>query len=143
MDPQPTPGEAWLEIIKRPSLEAFSEAFAPYVALEASVLDQPILCPRDLRAFFDATREMYDTIAFTNETMLGGRTYLEWEGRFQGRYVAGETLLIHDSAGLIESIRIYHRPYDQVLAFSAELRRRLSADPSTASILEGACRVVR
>jgi len=65
---------------------------------------------------------MYDTIAFKRETTTGSQTFLEWEGVFE---VAGITILVVDSAGLIESVRLYHRPLGAVIAFSAELVRRL------------------
>ncbi len=68
---------------------------------------------------------MYDTIAFTHETSAGPRTYLEWQGKFQGRAVAGVTILRRSEEGLIEGIQLFHSPYEQVLAFSAELARRL------------------
>ena len=60
-----------------------------------------------------------------HESNDAGRTYLEWEGIFEGKRIAGITVLTRDGMGLIESIRLYHRPYDQVIAFSAELASRL------------------
>jgi hypothetical protein len=41
----PYPGEAWTEIVRRPTLEEFSLAFASDVVLEASVVSRPILGP--------------------------------------------------------------------------------------------------
>jgi hypothetical protein len=134
--PQPTslrlsernlpPGHSWLEIIKRPTLEAFAAAFTKDVVLEASVLPHPITGAADVRSFFEATRAMYDTIAFKHEVTVESRTYLEWEGTFQGHSVAGMTVFTKDTAGLIESIRLYHRPYDMVIAFSTDLAGRLA-----------------
>jgi hypothetical protein len=117
---------AWLEIVRRPSLEAFATAFVKDCVLDAAVLRAPIVGVVAIRAFFDATRVMYDRIAFVHETRSATRTCLEWEGKFAGREVGGTTILALDVAGLIESIRIYHRPYEQVIAFSAELARRLA-----------------
>jgi hypothetical protein len=68
---------------------------------------------------------MYDAINFTHETSAGSRTCLEWEGKFQGRDIAGATILASDASGAIERVQLYHRPYDQVISFSAELSRRL------------------
>jgi hypothetical protein len=126
-------GHTWLEIIKRPSQEAFASAFAKDVVLDTSVTNAPIVGALAIRAFFDATRAMYDRIAFLHETRTDARTHLEWEGRFAGRDIAGTTILAHDAAGAIKSIRLYHRPYDQVILFSAELARRLAGtvDPHT------------
>ncbi len=64
---------------------------------------------------------MYDAINFTHETNSASRTCLEWEGKFRGKDIAGTTVLAFDDNGLIESIRLYHRPYEQVIAYSAEL----------------------
>ena len=148
--PQPTssrqsernlpPGHSWLEIIKRPTLEAFAAAFTKDVVLEASVLPRPITGAADVRAFFGATRAMYDTIAFKHEVTVGSRTYLEWEGAFQGHNVAGMTVLTKDAAGLIESIRLYHRPYDMVIAFSADLAGRLAGKMAVDPFLGSASR---
>jgi hypothetical protein len=98
-----------LEIIKRPTPEAFAAAFTKDVVLDASVLPRSITGATDVRAFFGATRAMFDAIAFKHEVTVGSRTYLEWEGTFQGNDVAGLTVLTKDAAGLIESIRVYYR----------------------------------
>jgi hypothetical protein len=126
-------GHAWLEILRRPSQEAFASAFTRDVVLDASVANASIVGVVRIRAFFDATRAMYDQIAFVHETHSATRTYLEWEGSFGGREVSGTTILARDATGLIQSIRLYHRPYAQVLAFSAELARLLAdrLDPGT------------
>jgi hypothetical protein len=131
--PHPTaPGHTWTEILKRPTQEGFAAAFAKNVVIDTSVATRAIVGPVDLRAFFDASRTMYDAIAFTHETNSGLRTCLEWQGQFQGNDIAGTTILAFDATGVIESIQLYHRPYAQVLAYSAELGRRLQGkiDPS-------------
>ena len=127
------PGHTWLEIIQRPSQEAFASAFTKDVVLDTSVASGPIVGATAIRAFFDATRAMYEQIAFVHETRSATRTHLEWQGRFAGRDIAGTTILAHNAAGTIESIRLYHRPYEQVIAFSADLARRLAGkvEPQT------------
>ena len=126
------PGHAWTEILMRPTQEAFAAAFAKKVVIDTSVATQSIVGPVDLRSFFDASRTMYETIRFTHETNSGSRTCLEWQGKFQGKDIAGTTILEFDATGVIESIQLYHRPYEQVIAYSAELGRRLKGkiDPS-------------
>ena len=122
----PAPGLAWLDILRLPTLEAFAAAFTPDAVLDASILREAARGPNAIREVFDATRGMYEQIAFLHETGSGRRTYLEWQGRFEGRDVAGVTILSHDARGLIESVGLHHRPYDQVIAFSAELGRRFA-----------------
>jgi hypothetical protein len=135
------PGHGWLEIIKRPTPEAFAAAFTKDIVLDASVLPRSITGATDVRAFFGATRAMFDAIAFKHEVTAGSRTYLEWEGTFQGNNIAGLTVLTKDAAGLIESIRVYYRPYNVVVAFSADLAGRLAGnmtvDPFLGSTLRG------
>jgi hypothetical protein len=126
------PGQGWLEIVQRPTPQAFAAAFTAEVVLDASITDRPIIGPADLFSFFDASRGMYDALDFTHETAVGSRTCLEWTGTFQGEDIAGTTILAFDVDGAIESVRLYHRPYAQVIAYAAELGRRLKGriDPS-------------
>jgi hypothetical protein len=126
------PGQAWLEIVKRPTEQAFAAAFTGDVVLDTSIASQPIVGPVGLWRFFEASRTMHDSIRFSHETSAGSRTCLEWEGKFQGADIAGTTILAFDADGAIESIQLFHRPYQQVIAYSAELGRRLKGkiDPS-------------
>jgi hypothetical protein len=121
----PDPGEAWTEIVRGPTLEEFSRAFASDVVLEASVLSRPIVGPMGLWGFFQATRAMYDRIGFTHEIGTGARTCLEWEGVFAGKPVAGVTIITRDDRGTITSVRLHHRPFDQVVAFAETISRHL------------------
>jgi len=132
-NPQPkAPGDGWLEILKRPTQEEFAAAFSRNVVLDTSIAAGPIVGPIDLRYFFEASRTMYDAISFTHETNSGSRTCLEWEGAFRGNAIAGTTILAFDANGAIANVQLYHRPYEQVIAYAAELGRRLKGklDPS-------------
>ena len=122
----PNPGAAWTEIVSRPTLEKFSFAFASDVVLEASVLSRPIIGPTGLWAFFQATRAMYERIGFTHEIGTKARTCLEWEGVFADKPVAGVTIITRDDRGAITSVRLHHRPFDQVVAFAETISRHLS-----------------
>ena len=75
---------------------------------------------------------MYDAINVTPRENSASRMCLEWEGKFQGKNIAGTTVLALDENGLIKSIQLYHQPYEQVIAYSVELSRRLKGkiDPS-------------
>jgi hypothetical protein len=129
-------GQDWVEIIGRKSLDAFAAAFTEDVVLEASVLPDPIKGPSGIRSVFSATAAIYETIVFTHETTQGSKTYLEWEGKaLGGLTAAGVTVLTRNATGKIESVRLMHRPLPMVLAFSAELARRLEGklDPEPIS----------
>jgi hypothetical protein len=121
----PHSGGAWTEIVRRPTLEEFSRAFASDVVLEASVLSSPIVGPAGLWAFFQGTRAMYERLGFTHEIGTKARMCLEWEGVFGGKPVAGVTIITRDDAGAITSVQLYHRPFDQVVAFAQTIPRYL------------------
>ena len=126
------PGHVWLEIVRRPTKETFAAAFATDVVLDTSISSQAIVGPTAIWHFFEASRTMYDTIRFTHETSVGSRTCLEWDGKFQARDIAGTTVIAFDANGAIKNIQLFHRPYEQVIAYSTELGRRLKGkiDPS-------------
>jgi hypothetical protein len=124
-EPPSYPGATWSEIVRRPTLEQFSRAFASDVVLEASVVSRPIVGTAGLWAFFQATRSMYERIAFTDEISTKERMCLEWEGVFAGKPVAGVTIILRDDGGAITSVRLYHRPFDQVVAFAEALSQHL------------------
>ena len=50
---------------------------------------------------------------------------LEWEGVFVGKPVAGVTIITRDDRGAITSVRLHHRPFDQVVAFAQTISRHL------------------
>ena len=129
-------GKTGSKIIGRKPLDAFAAAFTEDVVLEASVLPDPITGPSGIRSVFSATAAIYETIGFTHETTQGSKTYLEWEGKaLGGLTAAGVTVLTRNATGKIESVRLMHRPLPMVLAFSAELARRLEGklDPEPIS----------
>jgi len=62
---------------------------------------------------------------FTHESTTSDRSYLEWELEALGQRFEGVTVLSFDSSGLIDNVALHHRPLGGVLAFSAEMGRRL------------------
>jgi hypothetical protein len=127
------PGEDWIAIVRKNGTQEFAAAFASNPVLDTSVMNGPCIGVDAIASFFAATADgMYDSLAFTNETIDGPKTYLEWEGKAFGKDVGGTTILTRDRAGLIQSIRLYHRPLQIVVQFSAELGKRLKGkvDPN-------------
>jgi hypothetical protein len=55
------------------------------------------------------------------------RSYVEWELEALGQRVHGVTVLTLDNSGLIANVALHHRPLGAVLAFSAEMGRRLGS----------------
>jgi hypothetical protein len=116
--PARKPGEDWLGIVQKNGMPEFAAAFAANPVLYTSVMSGPCIGVEAIAAVFAATAGgMYDTLAFTHETVDGPKTYLEWEGKALG----GTAILTRNEVGLIQSIQIYHRPLHTVLQFSAEL----------------------
>jgi hypothetical protein len=102
-----TPGGQWLAIISRPTLEGFSAACTPDVALGLSAAGGPVAGPAAVRHLFTITRTMDDGFAFVHQARDARRTYLEWEGGFQGSPVSGATILSYSDSGLIREIQLY------------------------------------
>ena len=81
-------GEDWVAIVQRNGTEEFAAAFAPNPVLDTSVMNGPCVGVEAIASFFAATAGgMYDSLAFTNETIDGAKTYLEWEGKAFGKEV--------------------------------------------------------
>jgi hypothetical protein len=122
----PIPGEGWRAVVGKIGSPEFAAAFAKDPVLKASVMNRECRGVESIAAFFGATRQMYDTLAFTRETVSGVRTYFEWEGRFLGEDAAGLTILTRDEDGLIKQVEIFHRPLQVVARFSKELGKRVA-----------------
>ena len=74
-----------------------------------------------------AASGIYESLAFTQESSQGRRTYLEWEAAaFGGTQMQGVTVLTKDEQERIVRIAIHHRPLGAALRFSTALRNRLA-----------------
>jgi hypothetical protein len=127
----PRAGDGWIAIVRKSGTPEFAAAFAANPVLYASVLSEPCAGVELVETVIAAsTGGMYDSLVFTQETVDGPRTYLEWEGKAFGKSVGGSTILTRNASGLIENIQIYHRPLLMVLRFSAALENRLRGQVS-------------
>ena len=127
------PGAEWKAIVQKNGAKESVAAFASNAVLETSTFNGPCIGAEAIATVFAAVAGgMYDALTFTSETVDGRKTYLEWEGKAFGKDVGGATILTHNEAGLIENVRLYHRPLQMVLQFSEELAKRLEGkvDPS-------------
>ena len=95
-----TTGAEWSAILGKNGTNEFATSFAANPVLDASVLSEPCVGVHAIASFFAATKSgMYESLAFTNETVDGRKTYLEWEGKAFGKDVGGTTILTRDEAG--------------------------------------------
>ena len=121
------PGRDWRGIFSCPTLKEFACAFEARAVSEASVLAEPIIGAPGIRAFFDTTEVMYDQIQFTSASQVAKQTWLDWQSGYLGLPVAGPTVLVTGTDGAIARVRIFHTPLKQVIAFAADVQRRLDA----------------
>ncbi|MFG2857327.1 alpha/beta fold hydrolase [Streptomyces mirabilis] len=74
-----------------------------------------------------AASTIYESLVFTQATVSGERSYLEWRATaFGGTQIDGVTILTKNADGQIVRAAIHHRPLGVVHRFSAELGRRLN-----------------
>lgn len=119
--------QQWTAAFAQKSTDAFGQAFTDGVVLEASVLNRPVTGREQVSQVMAAASGMYESLAFTQESSQGRRTYLEWEvTAFGGTQMQGVTILTKDEQERIVRVAIHHRPLGPALRFSAALRRRLA-----------------
>ena len=115
----------WTEALRDESGATFARAAAPHIRLEGSIFATPIDGREKVWTSLRAAGGITDSLSFTHESTAPDRSYLEWELEALGQRFQGVTVLTFDSAGLISNVAIHHRPLGAVLAFSAEMGRRL------------------
>ena len=104
---------------------AFGEVVAQRVRLEGSIFATPIDGREKVWTSLRTAGGITERLSFTRESTTRDRSYLEWELEALGRQFEGITVLGFDSSGLVDRVAVHHRPLGAVLAFSAELGRRL------------------
>jgi hypothetical protein len=104
---------------------AFGKAVTPQVRLEGSTFAAPLSGREKVWTALRTAGGITEALNFTHESTTSERSYLEWELKALGRRFEGVTVLTFDSSGLIENVALHHRPLGGVLAFSAEMGRRL------------------
>ena len=122
--------QAWTDAFEAKSSDAFADAFAEDVVLEASTLRKPIHGRADVALVMGTASSNYQSLTFTHEATNGLRSYVEWEAVMPGvPPLSGSTILVRDEAGKIVRAIIQHRPLDGVLAFSARMSELLAGSP--------------
>jgi hypothetical protein len=127
----------WTKALRDESGATFREVAAPHVRLEGSIFAAPVDGPEKAWASLRTAAGITDTLRFTHESTASDRTYLEWEQEALGQQIAGVTVLAFDGSGLITSVAIHHRPLGAVLAYSAEMGRRLGNSAGPGAFYQG------
>lgn len=120
-------GQAWTGAFADSSGAAFKAIVAGEVTLAGSVFDAPIVGADAVWKTLRTAASIYDDIQFTTSYDASDRHFLEWDGHALGHAIAGVTVLSTRDDGAIVEVRIHHRPLPALLAFAAELDRRLTA----------------
>ena len=98
------------EAFGKKSPDAFEQAFAKDVVLEASVLVRPIEGIDQVKTVIAAACGIYEALTFTQETTYGPRTYLEWKAEALGNIeFLGVTVLTKNDEGKVTRIRFSAR----------------------------------
>jgi hypothetical protein len=117
--------QEWTQAFAAKLEDAFGEALADSVVLEATALRKALSGRAAVQTAMETASRIYESVVFTHQAQNGPRTYIEWEARAcGGTAIGGITVLRKNDAGQIEHIAIHHRPLDALLAFSAEMGRR-------------------
>jgi hypothetical protein len=123
---EPVSDGSWTRAFGDREEEAFADALATDVLLEASALRRSVRGRKEVALVLATASRVYDSLVFTHETRDGARTYLEWEASAcNGTRLLGTTVLVRDEAGKVEHAVIQHRPLTGLLVFSTELGRLL------------------
>jgi hypothetical protein len=104
---------------------AFAELVSRDVRLEGSIYAAPITGREKVWTVIRAAGAISDVLRFTNEAATTDRRYLEWELEALGLCLNGVSVISFDDSGMIDGVALHFRPLTGLLAFSAELGRRL------------------
>ncbi|NSL21316.1 alpha/beta fold hydrolase [Agrobacterium tumefaciens] len=116
----------WKQAFSRKSANAFAEAFAEDVLLEASTLNSPIRGRENVKQVMEAASRIYEHLEFTNSAAKEPRQYEEWKAKaFGGVEISGLTVITRNEQGQIEHVAIHHRPLGAALLFSVRLGSEL------------------
>jgi pimeloyl-ACP methyl ester carboxylesterase len=123
--------DGWRRGFGDQSREAFADAFAEDVVLEATTLPDPVEGRDNVAAVLATASSIYESLEFTSESHDGSTTFLQWRATaFGGMQIKGISVLERDAHGKVIAAAIHHRPLGVVLRFSAEIRDRLGKETS-------------
>ncbi len=131
------PQQGWTQAFAKKSSQAFGDAFADAIVLEASALARPVEGRENVKMVMAAASRVYESLEFTHEAVNGNRNYLEWKVEaWGGERMSGVTVLTKNDAGQIVHVAIHHRPLKGLLKFSAELSDSLRGSIDASHFLQ-------
>ena len=121
-------GRRWADAFADPSGEAFAALVSRDVELDGCIFARPVHGRHAALTALATASGIYNDMSFTSETATGGRLYTEWSATALGMRMDGITILQSNDQGQITWAGVYQRPLAAVLAFSAEMARRLGGN---------------
>ncbi len=118
-------GQDWLEIIRRPTPEAFASAFTEDVALVTSVASAPIVGAGRGAAFLRCHAGHVRHHRLQPRDRRGLADMFGMAGQIPGPGCCRSDDPVPGHAGPDRGHQLFHSPFEQVMAFSAELAHRL------------------
>jgi hypothetical protein len=108
--------------------------------LEENIFAEPIKGREKMWSAVQAAGGITDALRLTHESTTTDRCYLEWELAAVGQRLDGVSGIGFDGSGLVDFAAFHHRPLANLLAFSAEMGRRLggSVGPCFTQLRRGA-----
>jgi ketosteroid isomerase-like protein len=102
-------------------VDALVDTLAPDAVLHSAVTGTPFEGPEVLRDIYASLFEAFEDLRVTDEFHNGNVHAFFWEGRIDGRYVAGADRIEIDSAGKVHDITIVGRPLSGLAGFLSGL----------------------
>lgn len=112
-------GGDWMSAFSAKTQQAFGDAFAADIVLEATTLVRPVAGRDAVQQVMAAASSIYASLTFTDQASIGAKTYIEWVARaHDGTDFDGVTVLTRNHDGEIHRVAIHHRPMKAAIRFS-------------------------
>ena len=98
-------------------IDALVETLAPNAVLHSAITGTPFEGPDVLRDVYSSVFEAFEDLQVTERFRNGNTEVFFWEGRMEGRYVAGADRIKLDADGKVHDITIVGRPLTGLAGF--------------------------
>ena len=107
----------FIAALQRRNIDALVEALAPDAVLHSAVTDTPFEGREVIRDIYASLFEAFEELTVTDEFRSEAVHAFFWEGRLEGRYVAGADRLRLNANGKVADITIVGRPLSGLAGF--------------------------
>jgi hypothetical protein len=117
---------AFARALEARDIDALVESLAPDAVLHSAVTASPFEGREVLADLYASLFESFEEIRIVDELENGSTHAFFWEGRMEGRYVAGADRLRLDHEGRVREITVVGRPLSGVSTFLTGIGYRLA-----------------